>query len=445
MSETRFVGLRRLLPARDPLAMGSLADPDRFFWDRPRDARGFAARGALHVLAFDDDQRFVAGDAAARALLDRIEIRGELAGVEQDPRLTAGFAFAPEGARAGRLWQGFPAARLVLPRVVAARHADGIAVTWFRAVGSGETLDGAHAALEADVATAAETLEWLAPVEDEVGLPRFRAEACAPPEEYCARVERALAALGDGELEKVVLARAARLESAEGFDAQALLRQLRATHPSCTAFAVGRGDADFLGATPERLLRVDGCRVETWALAGSAARGRNPEEDQELARALRESKKEQAEHAIVVRALADALRPVCHTLEVREAPRVLRLEGIQHLETPIVGTTKQPQGVLALAALLHPTPAVAGAPQREALDWIAANEELERGWYAGAVGYVTPTGGGELAIALRSALLRGNEAHCFAGAGIVPSSEPRAELRETRLKLRTMLAPLMEL
>jgi isochorismate synthase len=440
-----FVGLRQLLSARDPLAFGALADPDRFFWDRPQDGRGFVARGALHLLEIEDERRFDAGDIAARDLLGRIEVRGQLAGVEQDPRLTAGFAFARDDPGRRSLWRGFPAARIVLPRFVAARRGDGLAATWFRAVAPGESADAAHAALAAEVAAAEEALEWLAPVDVEVGRPRFRAEACAPPAEYCALVERALAALADGELEKVVLARAARLEAAEGFDALALLRQLRALHPSCTAFAVGRDDADFLGATPERLLRVEGNRVETWALAGSAARGRNPEEDRELARALLESKKEQAEHAIVVRALADALREVCDTLDVREAPRVLRLEGIQHLETPIVGTTAEPRGVLALAGRLHPTPAVAGSPQQPALDWIERNEGLERGWYAGAVGYLTPAGGGELAIALRSALLRGNEAHCFAGAGIVPSSHPGAELRETRLKLRTMLAPLMEL
>ena len=148
---------------------------------------------------------------------------------------------------------------------------------------------------------------------------------------------------------------------------------------------------------------------------------------------------------MVVRALRDALAEVCAEVEAPEAPRLLRLEGIQHLETPISGTLRRAGGVLDLVGRLHPTPAVAGAPRAEALAWLAAHEEIERGWYAGPVGAVHRDGGGEFCIALRSALLRGKTARLFAGAGIVDGSRPDAELRETRLKLRAMLGALVEL
>ncbi|HEY5658394.1 MAG TPA: chorismate-binding protein, partial [Myxococcota bacterium] len=214
---------------------------------------------------------------------------------------------------------------------------------------------------------------------------------------------------------------------------------------SCATFAVGCGDASFVGATPERLLRLTGRRIETSALAGSAPRGHSPEEDARLALELIESKKEQSEHAVVVRELRETLAPLCRELRVPEAPTRLRLEGIQHLETPLCGTLEGDAHILDIAAAVHPTSAVAGAPRRAALEWLARNEPLERGWYGGAVGFVDASGGGELAVALRSALLRGATAHLFAGAGIVPGSRPQAELQETRIKLRALLTPLLEI
>ena len=201
----------------------------------------------------------------------------------------------------------------------------------------------------------------------------------------------------------------------------------------------------FLGATPECLVRLVDGRVETASVAGSAPRGRSPEEDLDLGRQLRESKKEQAEHAFVVRALREALAPHCDALEVRESPRLMRLQDIQHLETPIAGHLRARRSILELLGSVHPTPAIAGAPREAALEWLNANENLDRGWYSGPIGFTDSQGGGEFYAALRSAVLRGCEAWLFAGAGVVDGSDPEAELRETRLKLRAMLAPLMEI
>ena len=211
-------------------------------------------------------------------------------------------------------------------------------------------------------------------------------------------------------------------------------------------YSPSRGPAAiFLGATPECLVRLVEGRVETASVAGSAPRGRSPEEDLELGRQLRESKKEQAEHAFVVRALCDALAPHCDALEVRESPRLMRLQDIQHLETPITGQLRARRSILEVLGSVHPTPAIAGAPREAALEWLSLNENLDRGWYSGPIGFVDSEGGGEFYAALRSAVLRGNEARLFAGAGVVDGSDPESELRETRLKLRAMLAPLMEI
>ena len=186
-------------------------------------------------------------------------------------------------------------------------------------------------------------------------------------------------------------------------------------------------------------------RALTAALAGSAPRGRNPEEDARIGRALCESKKNQSEHAVVVRALRDALAPCCSELEVAQAPRLLRVDGIQHLETPVTGALKGEFSAIELAGRLHPAPSVAGAPQGAALNWLAREEDLDRGWYAAPIGWMDASGAGEFCVALRSALLRNGEASLFAGAGIVPGSDPEDELEETRLKLRAMLDPLLGL
>jgi isochorismate synthase len=263
--------------------------------------------------------------------------------------------------------------------------------------------------------------------------------------EYRAQVEAALREIADGGFEKVVLARSVSVREKGDYDPCALLDTLRRAHPTCAIFAVARPGAVFLGATPECLVRLVDGRVETASVAGSAPRGRSPEEDLELGRQLRESKKEQTEHAFVVRALCDALAPHCDALEVRESPRLMRLQDIQHLETPITGHLRARRSILELLGSVHPTPAIAGAPREAALEWLNANENLDRGWYSGPIGFADSRGGGEFYAALRSAVLRGSEARLFAGAGVVDGSDPEAELRETRLKLRAMLVPLMEI
>jgi len=220
---------------------------------------------------------------------------------------------------------------------------------------------------------------------------------------------------------------------------------------------VGRGEATWLGASPERLVRLHAADVRTGALAGSAPRGRTPEDDARLGEALRASEKERAEHAAVVQAIRGALDGVCGELDGPETPGLMKIEGIQHLETPLRGQllpdALPTTGVLELLARLHPTPAVGGLPRLAALDWIRRFEGLERGWYAGPVGFVDASGGGEFWVSLRSGLIRNPEAHApaaaharlFGGAGIVQGSVPARELAETRLKLRAMLAPLTEI
>jgi isochorismate synthase len=243
-------------------------------------------------------------------------------------------------------------------------------------------------------------------------------------------------------LRKVVLARAVEASLAQPLDLARSLARLADTYSSCTVFALGHADACFLGATPERLIALHDGTASTMALAGSTGRGASLAQDELLASQLLSSPKEQAEHAIVVGALRDGLAQVCTRIIADAQPRVQKLANVQHLLTPIRGQVAPGRDVFDLVARLHPTPAVGGYPSAPALALIRAAEGLDRGWYAGPIGWVDRHGEGEFVVGIRSALVRGDSATLFAGCGIVADSDPAAELAESDWKLRPMLAAL---
>lgn len=182
--------------------------------------------------------------------------------------------------------------------------------------------------------------------------------------------------------------------------------------------------------------------VSAHGLAGSIGRGATPEEDARLGAQLLASAKDLAEHEIVVRTIRENLADICTDLHAPAAPTLLKLRNVQHLFTPISSTIVAGRTIFDLIERLHPTPAVGGRPREQALDWIREHEQLDRGWYAGPVGWLDAGGDGEFAVALRSALTEGNQAVLFAGCGIVADSDPAREYQESQIKLRAMLGAL---
>ena len=247
-------------------------------------------------------------------------------------------------------------------------------------------------------------------------------------------VARAVKHIEAGELDKVVLARDHAVWSHHRLDARWLAGRLARRFPDCFTFLV---DA-LIGATPELLVRRAGHEVVSLALAGTAPRDDDPDADAAAGAALLASDKDQREHAYAARSVAAALTPVCATAEVSPEPFLLRLDNVQHLATEVRGTLAGDTSVLALVDRLHPTAAVGGTPRDRALDLIRRLEGMDRGRYAGPVGWVAADGDGEFGIALRCAELSGARARLFAGAGVVAGSLPEDELEETRVKLRAM-------
>jgi isochorismate synthase len=264
------------------------------------------------------------------------------------------------------------------------------------------------------------------------------------PAAYVAAVTKAVTALRAGDLRKVVLARALRLDFADDIDIARLLPGLAAANPLGYAFAADlSGGRTLMGSSPELLLARRGGKVLANPLAGSLPRGADAVTDKAAAATLMASAKNQSEHRVVVDAMVEILRPFCRRLTVQPAASLVATPTVWHLSTDISGELiDQDVSSLRLAAALHPTPAVCGTPTAAARAAIVEWEPFDRGFYTGAVGWCDAAGDGEWIVAIRCAEVAGRSMRLFAGAGIMPDSQPDVELVETEAKLHTLLSAL---
>lgn len=234
-------------------------------------------------------------------------------------------------------------------------------------------------------------------------------------------------------VQKVVLARQIPLTATVPLDPWALMSRFDATavgYRFCFRFDAG---AAFLGSSPERLVALKGRTALVDCLAGTSARGATPMEDSVLERALLASDKDRREQAFVVKAVREALEPLCEALEIPEEPTIRKTPTVQHLDTPVRGALLSGVRLSEVLAALYPTPAVCGVPREAARLAIRRLEERPRGWYAGAVGWIGVSGA-DFAVGIRSAILSPEGAIAFGGGGIVAGSDPAAEFEETERK-----------
>lgn len=428
----RLLSLTIPCPACDPLALWQQGEGGvRLYWQDSREQ--LAAVGAAAELTAWGEARWEQLAQGARQLFAAAEIISPHP--EVGPRLFGGLAFSDDFAPDYR-WSAFAPAHFILPHYQLTILGDAGFLTLNTLIGSDEATSSLVAELKQALCARLAGLSGVrrgqaptvAKLDDPLGLARWRT-----------MVEAATARIAAGELRKVVLARPTELRFVAPPDLSYPLAALRARYPSCTTFAIEpRAGHAFLGATPEQLLELRGQRLRTMALAGSIARGASPTEDAALARQLLADPKERHEHQLVLDALRARLAPLARALEVGPT-EVMQLSNIQHLYTPLATELRAPADALALLKLLHPTPALGGAPTEVALALIRELEPLPRGWFAAPVGYLTPELGGRFAVAIRSAVVQRERAWLFAGAGIVAASEPEREWQETALKFRPML------
>jgi menaquinone-specific isochorismate synthase len=434
----KLVSISLAVEALDPLAvLESIFEPDQphFYAERPN--LGTAIAGAEIAVAHEarGPGRFGVVKTWMEETLAHTIAVGDVAAPFGGPHFFAAFAFQDE-VEGG---EPFPAASIFVPR-------------WQVALAGNTTTAVANLLVtpEADLEALALRV-WRAHQKfHHIGFAEEggAAEAPAPPPRfdvrevgaYRAAVARALERIAVGEFGKVVLARAQDLTADRPLHPLRVLNGLRQRFPDCYSFSFshGRGPS-FIGASPERLLRVSQGTLETEALAGSIRRGAGASEDAALATALLRSEKDRHEHRQVLEDILARLAPLAIRPEPPGSPQVRRLANVQHLHTPVRG--ELPAGVhpLDVLAAMHPTPAVGGSPREAAVAAIPELEGFPRGLYAGALGWLNGRGVGEFFVGIRSALVDGARARVYAGAGIVAGSTPEKEFAETELKFKAML------
>ena len=415
----RFVGVR-LADGFDPSVLLSRhrANGVVASYERPDAELSLVAVGELARAELSPGEPPSALRADVARLLSA-ELTAEHAALR--PRMLGGFAFRQDHPPGGP-WEGFACGALVLPELLFVR--DGATA-------------GVVVAPGVDARRIAELLDPVATDEVAPG-PSLTVLRDVDRDRWRESVTAIASEVREGLYEKAVLAASRELGGDGTIDVGATMAKLRRDYPHCHLFTVTQGDATFLGASPELLVSFAGGAVSALGLAGSAPRGTTEEEDERIGQALLESAKDRIEHETVVRAIREALTGATRNLRAPNQPQLRKFRNIQHLSTEISGEALPGIDVLELVDRLHPTPAVCGWPTDAARKVIAAHEAMDRGWYAGPVGWIDAAGDGEFAVALRSALVRDTRAWLFAGNGIMGDSDPAAELAEVELKFNPL-------
>ena len=411
---------------------------DRFFClEQPdRDRSALATLGEAAIVETWGESRFKVAAQTCRELARGAQAAdgtGDPPG--SGPVWVGGFAFAPRGGSSPE-WSSLAPAQLVLPELALSRRGNEARISVTAALRPDDAADAVIDRLRGRV----DSLEPAAmPMLDPDPVLTPRVAGAAPPEHYESAVTQAVERIRADEIEKVVLAREVRVHAPGQIDPAPLYDALRAAFPACYCYLVGTPEVSFIGASPELLVRRDGARAQTVALAGTTRRSADPSVDDLLGEQLLQGAKEREEQAIVARRIERNLRPVSVWVAAADEPVLVKVQNVQHLATPIRAQLAEPVPCVELAGMLHPTPAVGGEPRDDAYRLIPALEGLDRGWYAGTVGWTDLSEDGEFCVAIRCALLRGEVAHLYAGNGIVRDSDPADELAETEVKLQALL------
>lgn len=419
------------------IAAGSRLAADRWFcWEQPD--RDFALAGlgsAVQVVSRGEDRFSDLAERCARATHDRVAEEPDELPAGAGPLWVTGFSFSPRGG-SDPLWSSLPPALATMPEIAISTGPEGAFLTASLFIEPGadpavllRRAAGRIGSLREAVLTPADPHPSAA----------TRIFGRYSPERYEKIVAAAVERIRSTHVDKVVLARELTVEAPAAHDPAALFGALRDLFPSCFCFCIGTGQAAFLGASPELLVRRSGAVAATVALAGTTSRSADPAVDDHLGEAMLRSPKVRAEHGIVVRRIERTLRPHAVWVHAENQPFVVKVGNLQHLATPIRAQLAESNSAIELAGFLHPTPAVGGEPRAPALELINELEGIDRGWYTGPVGWMDAAEDGEFCVGLRSALVRDREAHLFAGCGIVADSDPTAELQESELKFEALL------
>lgn len=405
----------------------------RFFWQNADKTVKLVGLGQAAVLTAEEE-RFDSIASQWKMLCDGL-IKEEK---DMDPVLFGGFSFDPQ-TRQEKEWDAFPAAYFTVPlfQLKIEKGKTYVSINYLT--------DEPQAAADFEaLRQERDRLIHMAQVEEFTlsAKPNVRKQTELATERYMEAVEQVTSQIKEQVAEKVVIARKIKLTFEDEFQKAAALHAITNEQSSSYHFGLQIGQEMFFGATPERLVEISNGRAYSACVAGSIERGKTAKEDQQLGDVLLRDKKNREEHQYVVDMITDVFAEFCTSIQVNKTPKLLKVRDIQHLFTPVEGNLAEDMDIFRLVEALHPTPALGGVPRAKALDMIRQEEQMDRGFYAGPIGWTDAAGNGEFAVAIRSGLLTGKEAYLYAGGGIVADSTPMEEYAETWVKFRPVLRAL---
>jgi menaquinone-specific isochorismate synthase len=440
---TKIISFAQKIPAIDPLAfLEKFVQPDdlHFYWENPAKQEAIAAYGMTRHLTVNSSERFTKARQFIQTCLRQTIRKGETNLAVAGPYLFCSFTFFPD-AESG--CSPFPPATIFLPRFQIIKKNK----TCIFVVNLPVSQEQNIKILLEDIKQKIRNIHWSQQNKINQDWSKCFQPINNTPIDYSEYLKlvitSALNSIAVDEFSKIVLAHATDVIASAPFNLIASLNNLRDRHPDCYIFSTSNGQGhNFIGASPERLISIQNKQLVTDAIAGSAPRGKTAAEDVQLANLLLKSRKEKREHEAVSDFLLKRLRQL--ELKPQQLPlQVLQLSNIQHLWTPIYAHLPTDLDPLEIVAHLHPTPAVAGVPTEIACEQIRRYENFDRSLYAAPLGWVDYQGNCEFIVGIRSALIEGDRARLYAGAGIVSGSNPDKELAEIQLKLQSLLKALV--
>lgn len=429
----KIISFSQRIDNLDPLDFLATISPTKqlyFYWENPRQSEAIIAYGTIRCLKLNSADRFRRSQQFINNCLTETLTIGDLQLPGSGPHFFCSFSFFEQQQKGAQ----FPSATIFLPEIqIYSQKNSTVLVINTLAKNLNKInliISKTKAKINRKVANNQENPNTYLNIEDK-------------EREFKQSVNSALKSIEQKKFSKIVLAHAIDLTATQPFNLIKSLQNLRQQHPDCYLFSTSNGeDIHFIGASPERLLTINNKQLITDALAGSAPRGKTVEEDQQISELLLNNEKERREHQAVREFIQQRLRQL--GLEPKIMPReLLKLANIQHLWTAIYAEIPPRLHPLDIVAQLHPTPAVAGVPTETACQEIRRYESFDRSLYAAPIGWLDYQGNSKFIVGIRSALIQGNQARLYGGAGIVAGSTPDKEYAEVQLKLQSLLKTLV--
>ncbi|TQE90152.1 isochorismate synthase [Ureibacillus terrenus] len=406
----------------------------RFFWQNREKTLAIVGLGQAIILENRRIDRFDDIEFKWKELTKNIVMEEQ----EPQPILFGGFTFDPENVEPGE-WDGFPSSYFTVATFQLTKQHEKTYVSIHLITDRQDS-----SALFDQLREERDQLIHAAQVKElkTYEKPEIRTIDERNKDNYFQAVQSVTNLIRNHKADKVVIARSLELEFKGQPSSPQVIYQILNEQPESYLFALERDNLLFFGATPERLVKVENQYAYSACVAGSIKRGKTAEEDKKLGEQLLNDSKNLKEHQYVVDMIASTFKKHCEHYKVPKRPKLLKIRDIQHLYTPVEGKLFDHATILQLVKHLHPTPALGGVPRNKALEMIREFEKMNRGLYAGPVGWMDADGNGEFVVAIRSAALIDDKAYLYAGGGIVADSNPMTEYDETLVKFRPMLRAL---